>query len=347
MKKTLFLLLCCTFLGGTLLAQEVPEVQKSMLTKRTATWCTFCGSWGWTFFEDLIEDNSENALLVAAHFSGELQTPTSVAITTNYGGFSQPRFFVNNMDQGVNSGNTSTKRTEIKNAVDQAAAQAPIVNAGIIATLDGSTVTAKVKTTFFQNTSGEYYLGLYIIEDGVINFQTSQGDNAMHHNVLRTAFTDGHFGEVIAEGSIDAGTSLDREYSVDLNPGWISDNVKVVAIIWLKEGDNYTFVNTNFVEEFSTPTSIANIQLEGAELVLAPTVTQSTTTVTVSLDRALDNAQLILTDVNGKLIRTIYNNQLAQGEHSFLIEKSTLGSGLYFLSLNSEGKTLTKRLIFQ
>lgn len=347
MKKTFILLLCALLIGGTLLAQEVPEIQKTMLTKRTATWCTFCGGWGWSFFEDLIEDNSENALLVAAHFSGELQTPTSVAITTNYGGFSQPRFFINNMDQGVNSGNASTKRTEIKAAVDQAAAQAPIVNAGIIATLEEGTVTAKVKTTFFQNTSGEYYLGLYIIEDGVINFQTSQGPNAMHHNILRTAFTDGHFGEVIAEGDIDAGTSLDRAYAVELSPSWVTENIKVTAILWQREGDDYIFVNANFVEEFSTPTSIATIELEGVELILAPTVTQSNTTVTVQLDRPLDNAQLTLTDVNGKLVRTIYNNPLAQGEHSFIIEKSIAGNGLYFLSLSSEGKTLTKRLIFQ
>jgi hypothetical protein len=51
---------------------EVPATQKSLITKRTADWCPLCGGWGWPFFRQLILDNSNKAVLIAAHYSGAL-----------------------------------------------------------------------------------------------------------------------------------------------------------------------------------------------------------------------------------------------------------------------------------
>ena len=40
-------------------SQDVPEVQQSLITKITATWCPSCGGWGWTFFENILADNDD------------------------------------------------------------------------------------------------------------------------------------------------------------------------------------------------------------------------------------------------------------------------------------------------
>lgn len=348
MKRNLLLFLFCGLFSFQVIGQEVPEVQKSLITKRTATWCPFCGTWGWTFFEDLIEDNSEKALLIAAHYSGELLNPTANAITSNFGGISQPRFYLGNDDQGVSSGNIATKREQFKVAVDNAADQAPVVNAGLTVVKDNDKLTATVKTQFFQNTDGAYYVGVYIIEDAVVHFQSSIGDNASHHNLLQAAFTEDAFGELVAEGTITAGAAYNAEYEMVLDPTWNPDNITVATIVWKKEGDDFTFVNTHFTDEFGAPTSLVDIELKGVDLLISPTVALDQTTVMIENDRLLSNAQLILRDLSGKTLSVLFDDQLQEGAHSFQLSKSMLGgNGLYFLSLESEGKVLTKRLIFQ
>ena len=63
MKQFTLLTIFC-IASISLFSQEVMEVQQTLLTKRTATWCPYCGTWGWGFFEDLIEDNEEKAVLI-------------------------------------------------------------------------------------------------------------------------------------------------------------------------------------------------------------------------------------------------------------------------------------------
>ncbi len=45
MKRFLYLIIL-VFLSTWVYAQEVPETQKSLIIKRTATWCPPCGGWG-------------------------------------------------------------------------------------------------------------------------------------------------------------------------------------------------------------------------------------------------------------------------------------------------------------
>ena len=73
MEQRIFTLLLFFALSfSNIHAQDVPEVQRTLLTKVTATWCPSCGSWGWSFFEDIIEDNTGKATFMGAHHSGNL-----------------------------------------------------------------------------------------------------------------------------------------------------------------------------------------------------------------------------------------------------------------------------------
>ena len=334
--------------GHAILRSCVPETQKSLITKRTATWCPFCGAWGWDFFENLIEDNNQEALLIAAHYSGQLQNSTAIAITSNFNGISQPRFYVGNFDQGVNSGNVGTKREQIRDQVMATAASSPVVNSGIEAILDEGEVTLNVKTRFFQDAEGEFYVAPYIIEDGVINLQSGQGNDAEHKFILRTSFTDNPFGEVVSEGQVASGTTFDQQFSLTLDPSWIVDNITVAVIIWQKDGDAYNFINTNSTNTFGSPVAVEDIQLQGADMVLSPNVSTDRVEAAITLDRNLAEASLLVTDVAGQQIAQIYQGELAQGQHSFAINKTDVsGNGLYFLSLLAEGKVITRKVIFQ
>ena len=56
MKKIILLLSVFFYLGMNAIAQTVEAKQNTLITKKTATWCSFCGTWGWDFFENLVED---------------------------------------------------------------------------------------------------------------------------------------------------------------------------------------------------------------------------------------------------------------------------------------------------
>jgi len=214
---TLIALLC----SFSLFAQDVPEVQQSMISKVTATWCTACGSWGWNLFAGVVEDNNDNALVVATHYSGDLMNSTASAITNNFNVNSQPRFVVNDVDQGASSGNASTKRTDIANMVATNAAMPPVVNAGLTVVLtDDNELEIKTNTMFFQNADGEYNLAAYIVEDNVIANQASQGANANHKNILRAGASTDAFGELIVNGTVSAGETFQKNFVMPIDASW-------------------------------------------------------------------------------------------------------------------------------
>lgn len=348
MKKRILLLFFAGLFSLGLFAQDVPEVQKSLITKRTATWCSFCGGWGWDFFSNLVQDNSANALVIAAHHSGDLTNSAATAITSNFGGISQPRFYLGNEDQSASSGNAATKRTEIQSQVITNSGMAPVVNAGVTAVKDGNDVTLSIKTRFFQATEGEYYVAAYVIEDGVINFQASQSSSAVHKNVLRAAFTNDTFGELVAEGSIAAGDTFDKTFSMTLDPSWVQSNLEIAVIVWKKDGDEYLFVNTNSTDTFEPPTAVNDFLLSEASLQLAPNVSTDLVDVWINSKENLAEANLYLSNVIGQRVATIFQGELLQGEQRFELRKANAGpAGLYFLTLESGGKVLTKKVIFR
>ena len=347
MKKGI-LLLFIGFLSFGLSAQEVPEVQKSLITKRTATWCSLCGTWGWSFFEGLIEDNADKAVFFAAHFSGELINPTAETIVSNFGGFSQPRFYLGSTDQNVSSGNASTRRTEIQAKVDESFETAPVVNSGINAFEDGETISIDVKTQFFQAAEGEYLVAPYIVEDGVINFQQNQGQAAIHKYILRTSFTENAFGEVVATGNIEAGTTVDQSFSIAIDPAWAFENIEIAVVIWKNNGGDYEFVNVNSTNTFSMPVAVNDIELQDATMLIAPNVATDQAQINITADRTFDEANLILTDLSGRQVAVLSQGTLAAGDHTFELNKAQVNqNGVYFISLVAEGKTLTQKVIFQ
>jgi len=233
MKKRLLLFTFLSILSLQIFSQDVPEEQRLLLSKASATWCPPCGTWGWTFFEELIEDNEDKAVLLALHHSGQLETPTSDVIATNFGVPYQPRFYINNDEQGVTSSNSDDKRTIFQDSVNAVFATAPVVNAGI-QILATDEYIVNVKTEFFQETEGEYYVGVYVVANDLVNFQESIGPNAVHHKVLRDKITDDIFGEPIGNGTIAAGTENDFEYFIDFDNFNNGSNDEILTIIWKK-----------------------------------------------------------------------------------------------------------------
>ncbi len=347
MKSYWTLILVCFLCISQSIAQEVPEQQRPLISKVAATWCPPCGSWGWEMFEDLVDENEENATLLVAHHSGDLTNSVAQDFSSNFSAPYQPYFYYNITDQNVTSSNRASKLVEINDQVNAALLESPIANAGISMFANGNELEVKTKTKFFQEATGEYYLGVYFVESNIINFQARRGDNAVHEKILRASISSGSFGEFLGSGTIATGTEFSHEFDASLE-GMDIEHLEVITIIWKKEGETYDVVNTNISTEFSEPTSSEEINISGTTLNVFPAVINSSATISLNVEEALNNTELALYNRNGQKIQSIHSGNLSVGSLVFELTKTdAITQGLFYLVLRHEGKLVSRSVIFE
>lgn len=348
-KNLLTLLILCT--SFTLSAQqiEIPQKQFTLVTKRTATWCPYCGTWGWELFENLIADNSGKALLIAAHYSGDLINPTASSITNNFGGFGQPLFFLDNENQNVSSGNIDDKRNSIKSKINEAFLEPPKAQTGMILVDNDNQLDVYTKTRFFQNREGAFYVGVYLIEKTWFHYQSGQGQDAQHKNVLRESLTESDFGELIADGMVSAGSEFTFQVSLPLDETYDLNNTTIATIIWEKDGGTYKVVNSNFSDNFVDELVATNEELlKINDFIASPNPAIDYTEITLELEEGFDQAELSLFDPQGKKVKTLFAGKIVAGTNRFILNRTELSvSGLYLLQLQTQQKIVTRKIIFK
>ena len=233
----------------------VPQTSMPIVNKLTATWCPPCGGWGWTLLQDIIDAQGEKAVIMGTYGSStsEYYHNTAQAFKTQFAPTAGwPAFCVNgkNETQYSSNGNIYTGQTltQCINVCDNFAAQSPTVQTGFRYSVKEGNIEVETKTKFFENGDGNYYLGVYVIEDGVVGKQAGHtpSTSAEHHYVLRNSQMDIPWGKQIAEGEVAAGTTFDNVFSIPVDNKWNMDKVKVAVIMWDKNIYNkYIFVNAN------------------------------------------------------------------------------------------------------
>jgi hypothetical protein len=327
MKKSLLALFLFSALG--LYGQTIEETQMTLITKRTATWCPNCGTYGWTLFRNLIDDNSEKAILVAAHFGGSaLENPTSIALSGNFQGSGQPKFFVNNELQTVNSGNIDVARQTIASQVNLYFQQDPTVGFGMNITEAGGTYSLDGKIRFLDELEGEFYLSAFVIEETVIANQSSVGSDAEHKQILSGALTEDDFADFLVDGTITAGTEFDFDLEV-IDPADAA-NLEIAIILWQKEESGfYTFVNgykKGLDETITVGTSEPSTEKYGSLQILD--LGQDAQLQVVNKDR--QQVQINLVDLQGRVVHSFHQGMLNSGVHYFELPADVqLGSGIY------------------
>lgn len=327
---------------------EVPLTQKSLITKRTATWCSNCGNYAWDMMEGFVTEHSERAIVLNAHHSSGSAFHNQVAkdLVDNLA-FSpgQPSFFVNN--EFVGSGNIPTENT-INNKVMDNEGFDPIVQAGIhaVAVPGATEASVQIRTEFFDDTEGEYYLSVWLAIKSITAFQASRGDYATHKNVLYSSASNSTFGDLIASGSINAGTKTDHSFSFPLNV-LSADNIQVIAIIWDKQGSTYQFVNGNMTEEFSSVSSTIHLDTEIAQFAVQPNLAVNSAQLVMDIKQDLQEVTIQLINSFGQVVDRLYNGHLFAGEQTLRIERNNLSAGFYFVDIQTEKGRLVKKLVFR
>lgn len=232
-----FVLLLFILMGMVSNAQEFKTKQTTLVIKKTADWCPFCGLYGWDYFKGLYDNvkTDENAILVAMHYSGGLQNTAALQITNNFNVPGQPVIIVDNQDILLNSDNTNAKITETRTAIQNNAGR----NAAIALDLDLVKINAakfsiNLKAKAAQDLSGvETYVGFYKVQNNVIHTQASRSATASHINVLQGAYHSGSvWGLPLFMGNVSKGSEL--AIGVEMEAFATSTDNKILAIVWIK-----------------------------------------------------------------------------------------------------------------
>ena len=110
-------------------------------------------------------------------------------------------------------------------------------------TTSGSSMNVRVQSKWAGSTSGEYFLAVYVLEDGQVAEQSIQGapsdPNFVHNHVLRAEASNLGFGKAITTN----GDGYFEEFDISLNSSWVAANCYPVAVIWKSNGATYDFIN--------------------------------------------------------------------------------------------------------
>ena len=228
------------------------QVQVPIVLKETGELCGPCGGWGWTRWEGVLNSVQGKTFLWAqysdyfvsnSHFvNQELDASNSVnnAFQANfpYGG-SKPLFYIN----GVEAASTTVSAAEA--AVNASIASTPVdVSAAYRIGWDGDNLTVTAQAKLYNNMTGNYYMGVYLVEDkakGTQSGHPSSSPDLEHHMVMRGSVGGSVWGEEIIATSASAGAMIEKTFTQAVPSSYIKSNLTIGVIIWKKNGTKYFY----------------------------------------------------------------------------------------------------------
>ena len=209
-------------------------LKKALIFKKTATWCPYCGDWGNTYSND-ITSSFPNCQVIALHGDMTMESTVGDAIMDALPSAGWPHFYSGAEDYTPQYNYSSVINTELAEAVEVSMAMEKSTN--------GSTINVKVQSQWLGSTSGEYFLAVYVLEDGIVATQQIDGSpadpNFVHDHVLRGEASGAAFGKAITIN----GEGYLEEFDIALGSSMVPANCYPVAVMWKRNGANYDFVN--------------------------------------------------------------------------------------------------------
>ena len=328
-------------------AQTLTDVQTTLISKRTADWCPYCGTYGWQFTKELNTALvGKDAIFWNVHYSGGLATPTAQAIAQNLGGSGQPLFFINtdSDDLGVTGNNIAAKVEEVVGTVEILSTIPGPVSMGAEASVKNNKLNVNAIVKFKDSAdAGEYYMGIYLVKKNLVAFQQSVGQNAVHHSVLDHALTPTPFGIKLAAAPILTGTEFTAssvEEDLVLHNGKLEDT-RIVVVLWNKvSSGNYIFLNAREIAIVKDETSFtADVNEDALDFICA--MGHNAIDVFVKSGSSEDISAKLY-DINGREIPSKLN---IVSQSQLRLEEVNTPAGLYFVRMNNGKEIKSKQVI--
>lgn len=345
MKKRLPIILALFFVVTTIFAQRIPP-NKPVIFKATSTECNICGLKAWDELKDAIDLHENDAVIMATHplVESQLHTTTSTALIENTPlFFGTPSFFINN--QSLPFQWLGEARLMLEAFQERQVVAHPFIDYII----EGQELKVQVKTQFFRRTNRPHYVGVYVLEDELVAYQNNRGPEELHSKIVRTHIGENTFGTLLSEEEIVVNQEFITNYTLTLDPEWLTENIELAVIIWEKRGERYEVVNSNTAfEPTALSTSINVLEANHINLSIQPTIITNSAAIQLDLPIALEDLNLQVVNSLGQAVKNIFSGNLTKGVHSFVLNRNDYATGgLYFLVAEKNGDRLVEKMIIK
>jgi hypothetical protein len=229
----------------------IEETSKPVLFDFTSTGCPGCGSWGGPTFESIIDTEKNNIVPMAVHikYGDNMITEVSEAIAENRTGqYFTPQLWVNNKNGVLLSGgriNGTGSLNQLNTEIDAVQTASPEVFAGVSLSSNETTVAIRYKTKTVNDLQGEYFVGVYLMENGINDRQSGNPNGSKDHNHVIRASNNGGFGTPISTEDLTASSESEEIIEFEMEDDWKMKNLYASIIVWKKLDVNYFVVNAN------------------------------------------------------------------------------------------------------
>ena len=225
--------------------------RKTLIYFSTGIWCQFCGDIGKNFVDD-ISSSYPDIQIISLHKNDELTSNIS-SLTQSYldsinGLLGCPHFY-SGLNSVINPSNNPSNYSQLSSAVEDDLNLFSEINMDLEYSINSNVMNIKVQSKLSSETpSDNYYLSVYILENGVVKDQNIAGNynqNFSHNNVLRKEASENIdvFGSSLNFDINGDNLTSFYDISLDSTGEWNYSNLYVVAVAWQENGDGYRFVN--------------------------------------------------------------------------------------------------------
>ena len=223
-------------------AIEAPSIElevknKPVLFNYTSTGCPGCGSWGAPTFEAIANREKDAVVPMAIHikYGDPMISDVSNTIASNRTGqFFTPQIWVNNTNGVILSGDSISIAASVDKMNDDIEAfinNAPEILVGTSSIINDDKIYIRYKTKAKQYLIGDYYVGVYLLENKIYAKQNSGSQDPFEHNYVIRTSNSGGFGTMLSADHLEIETEMDRQIEVNILPEWKKENLFAAVIV--------------------------------------------------------------------------------------------------------------------
>lgn len=343
--------------------------QGNPLTFTDLSWNGNPTSWNWTFPGGTPSTSTDSmpvivyntpgiysVSLTVSNASGSVSTtkPGYVTVNSNVASYSAPfysegfegapipnaDFVVRNQSPGGNTwvqtsaaAATGSKSVMINNLSTYATYVDELIGPSVDMTaISGSSPTLTFKTAYAQRTSTD-----------ADKLQVYVSSNCGNTWTLRKSLTGATLtsGGVVTSNFVPTASQWLTQ-TANLS-GFVSSSNLYFMFRFTSDGGNNIYIDDINISGTST-TGIQDLE-SATGFNIFPNPIDESTVVSFSLS-SKQNINVKILDLLGREISTVFNGEMQEGDHQFAIgEQSKLSSGIYFVNVNVEGRSFTKKMI--
>ncbi len=336
-----------TLCGTTISAQglELPAdpapdqfdfVHRTLVVQYTGTKCPNCHYMIKALDQLKVDANYKNKfnLAVCHSYGGDPMLLDPDNVTALYSLGEIPRALVG-FTEKINSTTEELCLSHLKKAIDNSLQWKIRAGIAVNSKLEGNTLTVKAALKAAKS-EDEYSLGCWLLEDGIMESQSSMG-TISHDEVIR--FAEKAYGNDI--GVVEKGETAETTFTIPMNNGWKKENCKLLLYVCFKTSGKtyignaitvplekavpYEYQSLNAINEVEANNDIQIAYLSGDQL-------------EVSATSPIE--EVVIYNMQGRLML-----QLTPQTEVVSLSLSSLPAGVYTLRATHDNDVKTQKII--